>query len=143
MPKKKPLTKDEIAEAQAKVAEGLKQLPENFLDCRDLKHSWQKQANYRPREQHMEPGTGQVKTRVSPLLYRNLVCTRCGTGRTDVIYARTYERLSVSYTYPENYQMPGVPRGVKSSTILRQESVRRAMEEVANAQPGEREAAEA
>ncbi|GAC1527459.1 MAG: hypothetical protein NVS3B1_17800 [Marmoricola sp.] len=131
------LTRAEEVEAQKKIAKGLKALPENFLDCRDLRHSWKKAADYRPREQKMEGGT-----KLSPLLYRSLICARCGTGRTDVIYARTYERLSVAYTYPENYQIPGVPRGTKQSTILRQESVRRANLAAAKAQRWESEAAE-
>lgn len=138
---RKALTQDEIKEAQKRVAKGLRSLPENFLDCRDLKHSWRKVSNYRPREMHTEGG--KSKTRISPLLYRTLECQRCGTVRTDTIYARTFERLSVSYDYPEAYTMPGVPRGVKSSVILRQEAVRRANLEAAKATAGQREAAEA
>lgn len=137
----KHLTAEEVKEAQKRVAKGLRTLPDNFLDCRDLKHSWRKINNYRPREMHTEGG--KAKTRISPLLYRTLECVRCATQRTDVIYARTFERLSVSYDYPEAYTMPGVPRGVKSSTILRQEAVRRANMEAAKATPDQREAAEA
>lgn len=139
MPKR--LSQADLDEAKKRIARGLRTLPDNFLDCRDLKHNWRKVNNYRPREQHIEGG--KQRSRISPLLYRVLECERCGTTRTDVIYARTFERLSVSYDYPETYQMPGVPRGVKSSTILRQEAVRRAMLEAAKAEKGEREAAEA
>lgn len=132
---KKSLTKAELDEAQKVIARGLKKLPDNFLDCRDLTHNWDKVQDYRPQQQTMEGGS-----RISPLLYRLLECNRCGATRTDVIYKRTGERLSVSMKYPEGYQMPGVPRGVKRSTILRQESVRRANMAAAKAEPGDREA---
>lgn len=132
---------DQEREAAKKVLKKtLEKLPDNFMDCRDMKHSWVRLQDFRPKELHTEgaqPGQpGRQKVRMSPLVYRQLICTRCGCVRTDTVFLRTFEKLSTTYAYPEDYQLPGVPRGVKSSLVVRQEQYRRAMEHVAHAEPG-------
>lgn len=116
------VSKADQAKVEREFGKALTTLPEEFLDCRDMRHSWKRKQDYRPREQ----AEGGRRSRLSPLLYRLLVCTRCGCEREDVIYSRTFERLSTSYKYPEHYQMRGVGAGTKPVTALRAEQWRRA-----------------
>ena len=64
---------------------------------------------------------------------RELTCMRCQTVRHEHYVHSTYglEKTGQSYSYPEHYQMKGVPRGVKPSAIIQDEQYRRSMERIA------------
>lgn len=126
--------------AAANLATSLKTLPDQFIVCRDVRHAWAVLTDY-----HVTPSQHEGGRKVM-LILRVLVCMRCDTQRHE-FYAmgRGYDGLEKThqhYVYPEAYQIPGVPRGVKPSNIIQQESYRRAMEKVAHALPGEREHSE-
>lgn len=104
-------------------------LPSQYLDCRDpgLRHPWRLVNNLHVIEQTTE---GRAK-----ILYlgRTSECERCGCVKDErFIYTKNgIEKQGHSYHYPEGYLLPGIPRGVKPSTIIYQEQFRRAMENAA------------
>lgn len=132
-------TQKELDEAQVRIAEGLKKLPEQYVECRGMLHAWEVLNDFRM--------TGQHGQRGPRFLRRDLQCMRgCGVVRHDTFLLRFHrgeplisEKLHSSYTYPDDYQIPGIPRGVKRHTIVYQEQFRRAMEHAGGAVPGERE----
>ena len=132
-------TAKELDEAQKRVAEGLKGLPSNYVQCRGMLHAWEVLNDFRM--------TGVATQRGPRFLRRDLTCMRgCGTVRHDTFLLRFVagepmisEKLHASYTYPEDYQIPGIPRGVKRHVIVYQEQFRRVMEAAGGAMPGERE----
>ena len=133
-------TKAELNAIQEQVAERLRQQPTSFVYCRDpgIRHAWMIENDF-----HDIPIT-QVGRRLA-MLGRDEVCARCNTVKRETFVVQkggVIEKVSTSYDYPDGYQMAGVPRGVKRSTIIYQENYRRAMEAVANAAAGERETAE-
>ena len=126
----------------AEIEKKIKSLSPGFLDCRDpgLRHAWTRENDFHVIEQSMERGsTGKFV-----FLGRTEICARCGTVKHErfQVGKKGVEKIGQSYEYPEGYLMPGIPRGVKPSTIIYQEQYRRAMEAVAKALPGERETAE-
>lgn len=131
-------TRQELEEAQIRIAEGLKKLPEQYIECRGMLHAWEVLNDFRLTSANV-PGPR--------FLRRDLRCMRgCGVVRHDTFLLRFQrgepiisEKLHSHYSYPDDYQMPGIPRGVKRSTIIWQESFRRAMENAGGAVPGERE----
>lgn len=123
------------------MATSFRGLSDKFLDCRDpgLRHKWDRVNDLHVTEQYREGGV-QVM-----YLARTEECERCGTIKEErFVNTRDggVEKIGQTYTYPEGYSMPGVPRGVKPSVIVYQEQWRRAMERVAGAKPGEREVSE-
>jgi hypothetical protein len=132
-------TKTGRATKQVKVLEeGLRRLEDNQLACRDMRHAWAVEEDY-----HAEPQ--QTAGRKVVAIKRVLVCMRgCETRRVEHYVAARYglDKISQHYTYLNNYTIPGVPRGVKPSVVIQQESYRRAMERIAGTTPREREAAD-
>lgn len=117
---------------------GLKKLEDHQLACRDMRHAWAVEQDY-----HVEAGQSVGKKIQS--IKRVLVCMRgCETRRVEHYHATKYglDKVAQHYDYPDGYQIPGVPRGVKPSVVIQQESYRRAMEKIANAAKGETETAE-
>lgn len=96
--------------------ESLRSMPDEFMDCRDLRHSWVKVKGYTTID-----GTDVKKTYVS----RELQCLRCGCVRTDVINVRTFDRVSSSYMYQEGYTVKGAGVGNRAA-LVRREVYRRA-----------------
>jgi len=131
MPKKK-LTPEQLAVRD--LANGLARLPDNWVMCRDMRHAWSVEHDF-----WVEPS--QSVGRRTESIRRELVCMRCGTFRVEHYLSGRYglDKVSQSYVYPTDYQIPGVPRGVKPSSVVQQEQFRRAMEKVAKAAAGERE----
>lgn len=126
--------------ATAHLAASLKTLSDPFLVCRDVRHAWVVENNFHVTPSQQEGG----RVRITHIA-RDLACMRCNTWRHEHYVMTKHdglEKVGQSYEYPEAYQIPGVPRGVKPSTIISQEVYRRALEEAAHAQPGERETAE-
>lgn len=66
--------------------EFIRELPSDYLACRDLRHAWHNVRWY------MEPD----KT-----LIRVTSCLRCGTIREEIIV--NGEKVSSSYSYPEGF----------------------------------------
>lgn len=130
----------DIARGTKLLAEALAGKDDVELTCRGMRHAWKESGL-----------TWQMPTERYdlPVIRLNWTCSRgCGVKRQDLLTVkparrnRSYSIVSRSvghYTYPEGYQIPGIPRGVKPSTVIWQEYVRRAMENAANAAPGERE----
>lgn len=125
--------------AAKRLAETLKTLPDHWVVCRDMLHAWAVENDF-----HVTP-MATVGRKSIMHISRELVCMRCGTVRKEKYHLSArggLEKVGQSYEYPEGYQIPGVPRGVKPSHIVRQEQYRRAMERVAGAERGQRETAE-
>lgn len=125
------------AKAAKTLATGLTKLPDNWMACRDMRHAWSVEEEF-----HVEPS--QVIGRKIQSIRRILVCMRCETRRIENYVAGRYglDKVGQHYVYPNDYQIPGVPRGVKPQSIIQQEQYRRAMAKVAKAQPGQTERAE-
>lgn len=79
--------------------------PEKFLDCRDLRHPWQRVGSYH----------------LSGDIIRVLHCPRCGTDRRDKWAPSGYRRPS-TYDYPDGYR---IGDGGASALDVRQEVLRR------------------
>ncbi len=77
-----------------------------FLDCRDLRHSWQRQGYW-------------IQNR---RVYRRLTCERCETERIDV-WSKDGLRFSSRYEYTDGYLVPGhgaiAPRDIRHEIIDR------------------------
>lgn len=102
---------------------GIEKLDDNQLACRDMRHAWQVEENYRA-----IPSQSEGKSR--QLIRRTLACSRdCETRRIETYALTRYglEKIAQSYSYFDGYQIAGAPRGVKPSVIIQQESFRRAM----------------
>lgn len=137
-------TSAEIKAGQRELTATLKTKPETHLKCRTMRHAWTQKNVVRL----IKPQT----RRDLPILVIDFVCDRgCDVVRHDTLVVRqlrngdgyeVIERLHPSYTYPESYPIPGIPRGVRSSTIYWQEFVRRQAETIAHVEPGEHGTAE-
>lgn len=124
----RPITK---AAAEEAIAGTLHNLPESFLTCRDLRHSWRVQDNFLDVGMQVEPGRHVTKT-----VQRRLRCITCGTMRDDYYaliekpnFAPRLEKLSSQYKYPKDYQMrPGAStRDLAVSQLVRYETLRRVL----------------
>ena len=106
------------------LANALQDLEDNWLMCRDMRHAWEIEVDF-----HVAT---QIGTKVKHLR-RTLVCLRCGTERNEryIMTRSGVEKETQSYSYPDGYQLEGIPRGVKPSSIVQAEQYRRAMEKVA------------
>lgn len=131
MAKKKYESDEQLAGA---LAAKVQELPENWLMCRDVRHSWDVTEDF-----HVTKSKG---TKVQEIR-RTLTCLRCGTLRLEVHHITSWglEKVSQGYKYPHDengmpYQLHGVPRGVKPSFIIQGEQYRRVMEKLAHAQKG-------
>lgn len=94
----------------------LKNLPSTYLDCRDLRHAWQR--------------LGAQWAKQDPMgfreLHRRLRCMRCDTVRTDIYAYPGYEKVRTVYDYPEDYQIPIGDSNVRLHTEdIREEVYRR------------------
>lgn len=123
MNKRQSYTDEKLA---GMLASALHDLPDNYLMCRDMRHAWELQHDF-----FAEGNRAGVKGEIK----RILVCLRCGMERVER-YSQTrwgLDKVGQTYHYPEAYQIHGLPRGVKPSSIVQGEQYRRAMEKVAKA----------
>lgn len=115
-------------EAATRLSEALKDLPDNWVMCRDVKHAWSVEEDF-----HVSLHKGSVIQEIQ----RILVCLRCGTKRRER-YTPTkifgLHKVGNAYEYPDNYQIHGVPRGVKPQWLVQGEQYRRTMLRLAEAQ---------
>lgn len=70
----------------------LQDLPDNFLQCRDIRHQWKVNGDYTPDKN---------------VISRSIICTRCQAERMDTYSAKTFDKISTQYRYPANYQIKG------------------------------------
>jgi hypothetical protein len=126
------------------LARSLTALPDKYLDCRDPStgHDWKLLEDY-----HVTP-LKTVGRRVI-CIQRKFQCDRCSAVKTERYTQGSHngvarlERLGVpSIDYPEGYQIPGVPRGVKPAEVVRAEQYRRSLEKAVKAKRGQRATAE-
>lgn len=82
---------DQTAKEKREAKETLSVLPQEYLDCRDLRHPWKVQGLFY----------------VGPEIHRRLVCPRCKTVATDRWTPRG-DRIARSYSYPKGYEAKGV-----------------------------------
>lgn len=75
----------------------LENVSENYLECRDLKHSWTWATDF---VDYKDGGKIVSVTRA-------LRCTRCRTVRYDEYSAKTMEKVRGSYSYPDGYHITG------------------------------------
>lgn len=97
-------------------ADHLTDLPDQFVECRDMRHAWKVQQGF-----HEVKGRGKRSRYVA----RTLKCIRCGGERTDVLNVSTFDRVSTQYHYPEGYQIKGNAVGNRGTSV-RREAFRRA-----------------
>jgi hypothetical protein len=81
-------------------ANPLRNLPDDFLACRDLRHAWEELGYYRER------GSGGAG---GPII-RKLQCLRCGTLRRDTLSNSYSEKTTHYYGHPEGYRIEGMGR---------------------------------
>lgn len=114
-------------QAAADLANALTELPDNWVMCRDVRHAWSILEDFHV---HLQQGK-QIQE-----LRRVLACVRCQTLRIEIYHVGRFglDKVRQHYGYPDNYQIKGVPRGVKPQSIIQQEQYRRAMEKVARKQ---------
>lgn len=132
-----------IRKATNTFLSALRDKPLEEVVCRGVKHAWTVYNEPRVIE---NPET----RRDLPIMRIDLICERGGQAHpirheTFVVKRipgtsneyKVLERLDASYTYPHGYQIPGIPRGVKPSTIIWQEFVRRRGAHVVHSDPRE------
>ena len=139
-------TNAEIASGAKVYETAIRKASDTSFMCRQMKHAWTRKPG-----QNVRISLPVTKGDL-PTLTTTYVCMRgCGVIRHDRMTIRqispgsyrVIDKSAPKYEYPEGYQIPGVPRGVRPSVILQQEYVRRNNEEIANAMRGERDRADA
>jgi hypothetical protein len=123
--------------ARRDLEKALEGVDERYLYCRDpgIRHPWEVVVDF-----HVITDTQEGSRRL-PIVARDSVCSRCGTQKQERFYAtknRGLEKYANHYTYPEDYQLAGVPRGVKPSSVIWQEGYRRSLEKAVGAAKGTR-----
>lgn len=109
------------------LSNALMDLPDEWVICRDMRHAWEVENDF-----HVTAGNKRMIREVQ----RILSCLRCRTERTETYHLATnggLEKVHQRYTYPDHYQLKGVPRGNKPSSIIQAEQFRRAMDRVTSA----------
>lgn len=86
-----------MARRSVAVDPRLVNMPTEFLDCRDLRHSWQRMAVGTKRRTALEK-LGQWES--------IRWCDRCGMRRTDLMELDTWMLLDRRYEAPEGYYLP-------------------------------------
>lgn len=119
-------TSAEMLQGAKDYATALRGKPQTHLECRAMRHAWRQRSAIRL----INPKT----RRDLPVIRIEFECERgCEVIRHDMLVVKklrdnnfeVIDRLHPSYVYPEAYPIPGVPRGVRASTIIWQEFVRR------------------
>jgi len=91
----------------------MRDLPDEFLACRDLRHAWEELGYFRER------GSGRGG---GPII-RKLRCLRCGTLRLDILSNSFAEKTTHYYGHPEGYRLEGMGRAAIED--VRREVVKR------------------
>lgn len=112
--------RNDESKAVDEVEARLEELPQNFLLCRDIRHSWEIGENFHLYHDNREPKVTFVA--------RSLRCTRCETERVTVYRQGRYriERERVFYRYADGYEMHDLPKGVRPNQLIEDVQWRRA-----------------
>ena len=95
------------------LSEHLADLPDDYVECRELRHQWFRQGKYT-----------EVKGSKG-LVARTLECARCEAVRTDVLNVQTFDRVGTTYTYPDNYTIKGNTLRGGAAKLVRREAFAR------------------
>ena len=120
-------------------AGSIQEMPDRFLQCRDIKHPWRIARDYHVVDASREVG---VNSRLGHAVYvqRLLICTRCGMQRSDAYVIATnsryqsLERLNSSYSPPKGYTVKGVGHLSGRNDLVRGEVFRRVVGKLQQAQ---------
>lgn len=135
----KPPTSAEIRAGKRAFAAALATKSEVQIKCRALRHAWDQKNAARL----INPQT----RRDLPIIVIDLRCRRgCNVTAQDTLVVRPLEdnlftiieRLPRRYYRPDDYPIPGIPRGASTNDILWQDFIRRQAENIAHVDPGER-----
>lgn len=95
---------------------------QKFLLCKDIRHVWKVETPYSSFPKNPD------------WVQRVLVCSRCGTVRTDNFHldqaTQRMQRGASSYRYPAGFSMRGLPQERNLSEIMRYETYLRALAQV-------------
>lgn len=106
----KALTK---AEQRSRLDDWLDTIPDEFVNCRDLRHQWTTVGTW-------ALGHG--------FRGRMLSCLRCGVRKEQVIDKTARIVVNRMTNYPDDYKKPGdAPAGRIPSTVIRDQAVRRSI----------------
>lgn len=98
-------------EMENNLIEWVETIPDEFLDCRDLRHQWVTLGSWLL-------GHG--------FRGRSLVCRRCGTGKEQILDKKGAIAVSRMSDYPSDYKKPAdTPPGRVPAEMLRQEALER------------------
>jgi hypothetical protein len=108
--------------ARHALSEALSGVPENWLLCRGIRHSWDVIQDF-----HVTAKEGRVVHEIQ----RTLECSRCETQRIEkfVVTRDGLDKTGQKYEYPEGYQFKGlgIMRGVKPQSMVLAEQFNRVM----------------
>lgn len=116
------------AQAAKVLTTALQALPDNYLECRDMRHAWYVEEDF-----HVVKSLGTRPIEVQ----RVIGCRRCTSKRVEHYQPGLNHRLvkvSQNIKYAPGYLLHDVPRGNKPSSLINQVQFERAMERVAQAQ---------
>lgn len=135
-----PIKAKEIEAGTRLLAKAITSKPIEQLTCRAMRHAWVRKGSVVFTKASTKRGLPTVR-----IVWE---CTRgCGVERHDVLIVKEtsggsytiVDRRPGTYVYPEDYPIPGVPRGVQPSVVYWQEYIRRANQEIAKASKRDRE----
>lgn len=117
------------------IFDQIQEMPEKFLACRDLAHTWKIVSTYRAVDSRREEGK---RPRGGNYVYaeRNLLCTRCGMKRSDafrITSARGHtvlQRIQPHYDQPPGYALKGVGKRKGLPDIVRGEMFERELAKI-------------
>lgn len=112
--------------ASAALAAALVDLPDTWIQCRDMKHAWTVVQDFHVTHRFHIGNKIQVIARV-------LECDRCQTQRHETYLHNGVglDKIGQHYAYEDGYQLKGIPRGNKPQSIVQNEQYRRALERAA------------
>lgn len=100
------IAQKKVESGPAPLDEQIRNLPPEFLRCRDISHDWSVPKGFFKVE---------VEGGVRGALYveREVHCRSCGTVRVELfrVHDRWMEKLSYRYAYPKGYGLHGPQKG--------------------------------
>jgi hypothetical protein len=88
----------EVTDIDADIADFIKALPAEYIECRERGHAWKRAHRNYYRE----------RTEYGEVLTRRYNCRDCTTSRQDAYHPLTMDLVSRSYDYPEGYLTRGI-----------------------------------
>jgi hypothetical protein len=124
--------RDARVNAEDTFGAALNNMPDNYLQCRDIKHPWVITRDYHlvdaSRDEDVFPRMGH-----NTYVRRELRCERCGKKRVDA-YLISYKdgwqvlvRLNSSYADPDGFSVKGIGHLSGTAEMVRGEIFRRVL----------------